>query len=188
MPIAHSELKDAIRDALLLRVSNEFVDPPAYRGFIVEQVGRRNARFTLRIEIERTILQDLPGKRTTDYEDAIVTVTSSSGLILVHDAIARGKRVGQRCPFVAAAANPDLSPSELPLPQRHFWDWAGYFECGRIFRMAQGFDLRPNTGKTLHMRREFRPATRSVTTRSVVASPSENRNTFRDATRGAAAS
>ena len=62
MLIAHSELKDALRDALLLRVSNEFVDLPAYRGFIDEQVGRRNARFALRIEIERTVLQDLPGK------------------------------------------------------------------------------------------------------------------------------
>jgi transposase InsO family protein len=78
----NGHLKDALRDALLLRGSNEFADLPAYRGFIDELVGRRNARFTPRIEIERTVLQDLPVQRTTDYEEAIVTVTSSSGFIL----------------------------------------------------------------------------------------------------------
>jgi hypothetical protein len=51
--------------------SNEFADLPANRGFINELVGRANARFSPRIEIERTVLQDLPLQRTTDYREAI---------------------------------------------------------------------------------------------------------------------
>ena len=45
-------------------------------------VGRRNARAAPRIGIERAALQDLPPRRTADYEEAIVTVTSSSGFVL----------------------------------------------------------------------------------------------------------
>ena len=36
-----------------------------------------------RIDLERAALQELPGRRTADYEEAIVTVTSSSGFVLL---------------------------------------------------------------------------------------------------------
>lgn len=78
----HGHLKKAVEDALALRGSNDFDDLPAYRRFIDEIVGRRNARNGPRIDSERETLQPLPVRRTTDYEDVKITVTSSSGFTL----------------------------------------------------------------------------------------------------------
>jgi transposase InsO family protein len=78
----HGHLKKGIEDALLLRGSRDFADLCAYRRFVDEIIGRRNARNTARIEVERAALQELPDRRTADYEDAIVTVTSTSGFVL----------------------------------------------------------------------------------------------------------
>jgi len=79
---AHGHLKAAIADALLLRGSRDFHDLPAYRAFIDEVVGQHNARIAPRIALERESLQNLPARRTADYEEAVVTVTSSSGFTL----------------------------------------------------------------------------------------------------------
>jgi hypothetical protein len=79
---AHGHLKKAIEDALLLRGSRDFEDLKAYRRFIDELIGRRNARHHKQIALERTVLQLLPERRTTDYEESIVPVTSSSGFTL----------------------------------------------------------------------------------------------------------
>src|SRR3712207_5536641 len=79
---AHGHLKAAIEDALLLRGSRDFADLAAYRRFVDEVVGRRNARAAPRIEIERAALEELPRQRTADWEEAIVAVTSSSGFLL----------------------------------------------------------------------------------------------------------
>jgi hypothetical protein len=79
---AHGHLKKAIEDAALLRGSRDFDDLAAYRRFVDEIVGRRNARNGKRIDIERAALQDLPVRRTADHEDVLITVTSSSGFIL----------------------------------------------------------------------------------------------------------
>jgi transposase InsO family protein len=78
----HGHLKKAIEDELLLRGSRDFAELAAYRRFIDEVVGRRNARNRKRIDIERPALKPLPGRRTTDYEEARVRVTSSGGFIL----------------------------------------------------------------------------------------------------------
>jgi hypothetical protein len=78
----HGHLKRAIEDALLLRGSRDFDTLDAYRRFIDEIVGRRNARNAKRLDLERSALQSLPAGRTTDYEETIVTVTSISGFIL----------------------------------------------------------------------------------------------------------
>ena len=78
----HGHLKQAIEDALLLRGSRDFDDLQAYRRFVDEVVGRRNARHRKRLDLERSALQSLPARRTTDFEETIVTVTSSSGFIL----------------------------------------------------------------------------------------------------------
>src|SRR5271165_7051770 len=72
----------AIEDALLLRGSRDFDDLLAYRRFVDEVVGRRNARNRTRLDLERSALQSLPQRRTTDYEETIFTVTSTSGFIL----------------------------------------------------------------------------------------------------------
>jgi len=78
----HGHLKKAVADALLLRGSRDFDNLDAYRRFIDELVGRRNVRNGKRIDLERPALQPLPTRRTTDYEETIVTVTSSSGFTL----------------------------------------------------------------------------------------------------------
>src|SRR3982074_1804487 len=79
---AHGHLKKGLGDELLLRGSRDFENLAAYRRFIDEVVGRRNARSRKRIEIERAALKPLPDRRTTDYEETRVVVTSSGGFIL----------------------------------------------------------------------------------------------------------
>ena len=66
----------------MLRGSRDFDRLEAYRRFVDEVVGRRNARNRKRLELERSALQTLPERRTTDYEKTIVTVTSTSGFTL----------------------------------------------------------------------------------------------------------
>jgi hypothetical protein len=79
---SHGHLKKGLGDALLLRGSVDFDDLAAYRRFLDEIVSRRNARNGKRIDIERAVLKALPVRRTSDYEETIVTVTSSGGFTL----------------------------------------------------------------------------------------------------------
>ena len=74
----HGHFKSAIKDALLLRGNSDFADLAAYRAFIDGIVSRKNARITRQIETERAALQSLPPGRSCDFEETIVTVTSSS--------------------------------------------------------------------------------------------------------------
>jgi hypothetical protein len=76
---AHGHLKRALEDALLLRGSRDFDDLAAWRRFIDEIVGRRNAK---RIDLERAALEELPARKTADYEEVRVDVTSSSAFTL----------------------------------------------------------------------------------------------------------
>lgn len=78
----HGHLKSAVRDALLLRGSNDFAELETYRRFIDEIVGRINARNGKRIEAERALLQPLPPQRTTDYEETRVYVGPTGGFVL----------------------------------------------------------------------------------------------------------
>ncbi len=79
---SHGHLKKAVGDALLMRGTNDFDGLAGYRRFIDEIVSRKNARSTRRIEAERPSLQPLPGQRTCDHEETVVTVTSSGGFML----------------------------------------------------------------------------------------------------------
>ena len=79
---SHGHIKKAARDALLMRGVADFDDLPSYRRFIDEIVSRKNAHHAKRIEAERPALQRLPGQRTCDHEEALVTVTSSGGFTL----------------------------------------------------------------------------------------------------------
>ena len=79
---AHGHLKAAVRDALLLRGVRDFDDLPAYRRFIDEIMAAKNRRNAARIDAERAALQKLPDRRTSDYEEIIVTVTSTSSFTL----------------------------------------------------------------------------------------------------------
>lgn len=79
---AHGHLKDAIGDALLLRSSRDFDNLTAYRAFIDELISRRNARNRGPIDLERDSLRLLPQRRTQDFEETRVRVTSSGGFAL----------------------------------------------------------------------------------------------------------
>ena len=79
---AHGHLKNVLRDELLLRGSRDFADLDAYRAFVDEIVGRRNANNRKRIALERTALGTLPERRTTDFEEKVIPVTSSGGFLL----------------------------------------------------------------------------------------------------------
>jgi hypothetical protein len=74
-----------------MRGSRDFEDLDAYRRFIGEVVGRINARKAKRIDVERASLSPLPARRTTDYDEVTVRVTSSGGALtaqgLLHRAI-----------------------------------------------------------------------------------------------------
>ena len=79
---SHGHLKRTVEDALLMRGSRDFVDLPAYRQLIDEVTGRHNAKHAARIDLERAVLRPLPVDRTADFEEVIVSVTSSSGFVL----------------------------------------------------------------------------------------------------------
>jgi hypothetical protein len=78
----HGHLRKAIEDALLLRGTRQFDDLDAYRRFVDEVVGRRNRRNSKRLEVERPNLLALPARRTGDYEEKLIIVTSRSGFTL----------------------------------------------------------------------------------------------------------
>lgn len=78
----HGHLKRAINDALLMRGASDFDDLPAYRRFVDEIISRVNVRNSKRIDIERAELQELPVRRTSDYQEVTVRVTSSGGFTL----------------------------------------------------------------------------------------------------------
>jgi hypothetical protein len=74
----HGHLKRAIAQALVLRGSSEFDSLDAYRDWLAELLARRNKL----VGLERAALRPLPPRRTTDYDEASVLVTSSSGFVL----------------------------------------------------------------------------------------------------------
>jgi hypothetical protein len=78
----HGHLKNAVAQALMLRGSADFDSLAAYRGWLADLIGRRNARRDRLVGLERPKLGLLPPRRTTDYDEALVLVTSSSGFVL----------------------------------------------------------------------------------------------------------
>ena len=78
----HGHLKRRLADALALRGSPDFDDLDGYRAFVAGVVGRANAQRAKRIQAERATLRGLPARRTADYEETSVVVTSSSGFLL----------------------------------------------------------------------------------------------------------
>jgi len=92
----HGHLKTAVEQALLLRGARGFDRLDAYRGWIAELVGGRNARRQKALELERAHLRPLPARRTIDHDEAIVAVTSSGGFVLRLDAAPRHLPPGDR--------------------------------------------------------------------------------------------
>ncbi|ESY43065.1 hypothetical protein X744_32275 [Mesorhizobium sp. LNJC372A00] len=65
-----------------MRGTRDFDDLCSYRAFIDEIVSRRNAAHCKRIDAERSHLQELPDRRTTDFEEVVVTVSRTGGFTL----------------------------------------------------------------------------------------------------------
>jgi hypothetical protein len=65
-----------------MRGTADFGDLPAHRPLIDALISRKDAHHASRIETERPALQRLPGERAADYEESLVTVTSSGGFSL----------------------------------------------------------------------------------------------------------
>ena len=74
----HGHLKRRIAQALLLRGSSAFDSLEAYRTWLDEQVQRFNRRCAEALAIERLALQERPRRRTTDFTEQVVSVTTSS--------------------------------------------------------------------------------------------------------------
>lgn len=78
----HGHLKKALEQELLLRGNRDFDDLDAYRRFVAELVGRQNAGRHKMLACERVLLKPLPPRRTSDYDEMLVTVTRSGGFVL----------------------------------------------------------------------------------------------------------
>lgn len=74
----HGHLKRRIAQALLLRGAADFASIADYRQWLDALVGRFNRRCSEALAIEREKLQGLPARRTTDYSEQVVPVTTSS--------------------------------------------------------------------------------------------------------------
>lgn len=74
----HGHLKKRIKQALLLRDSNDFPSESAYIRFLAGVVSDINSRKQDKIDHERQYLQSLPLQRTADYTEAVVPVSTTS--------------------------------------------------------------------------------------------------------------
>jgi transposase InsO family protein len=74
----HRHLKTALDQALTLRGSRDFDTRAAYQAFADDLVGKRNAARERAFAADRAALLPLPQRRTTDFSEATVIVTSSS--------------------------------------------------------------------------------------------------------------
>jgi len=75
---AHGHLKKRIKQALLLRDSNDFETVAAYEEFVGEIVRGINAGKEDKVAEERRHLKPLPLQRTADYTEKVVRVSTSS--------------------------------------------------------------------------------------------------------------
>jgi transposase InsO family protein len=73
----HGHVKRRIAQALLLRESADFASIEEYRQWLDALVRRFNRRCSEALAIEREKLQALPARRTTDYSEQVVPVTTS---------------------------------------------------------------------------------------------------------------
>lgn len=75
---AHGHLKRRIKQAILLRGSNDFESVEYYQSWLDGVVNQHNRRNAKALSVERDTLQNLPAYKTTDYTQLVAKVTSSS--------------------------------------------------------------------------------------------------------------
>lgn len=78
----HGHFGTRLDQALQLRGSRDFATLEDYRTFVAHAVGRHNARHRDALRVEAPHLLPLPPRRSCDYDEATVHVTSSSGFSL----------------------------------------------------------------------------------------------------------
>lgn len=78
----HGHLKRRITQALLLRASSDFNTLEDYQAFIDGVVSKINRQCKTRLEEEQQHLQALPKRRTQDYAEHRVLISSSSTFLL----------------------------------------------------------------------------------------------------------
>ncbi len=81
----HGSLKNALRQALLLRGSADFSDRTSYEAFIETIVQRMNRRVEKHLVIERAALRGLPERRTAEFTEIVARV-SKYGIFTVKGA------------------------------------------------------------------------------------------------------
>ena len=93
----NGSLKNAIRQALLLRGSSDFMDRSAYAEFLTAIVNRMNARVESRTAAERVSLRALPQRRTAEFTEFSARV-SKFGIFTIKGAMysAPTRLVGHR--------------------------------------------------------------------------------------------
>jgi hypothetical protein len=71
----HASLKESLRQALLLRGTNDFDNRTAYATFVEKIVQRMNARVETRMVVERAALHPLPTRRTAEFDEMSARVS-----------------------------------------------------------------------------------------------------------------
>jgi len=71
----HASLKEALRQALMLRGSSDFESRTAYEAFLERIVQRLNARVEKRLSTERIALRPLPTRRTAEFDEISARVS-----------------------------------------------------------------------------------------------------------------
>ena len=74
----NGHFKNKMNQALMLRGSRDFDSLEAYRGFALELTERSNRRIVKLVVEERAFLNPLPERKTCDYTEERIRVTSSS--------------------------------------------------------------------------------------------------------------
>lgn len=94
---AHGHLKRRLTEALNLRGSRDFSDLGAYQRFLAETVGRRNARRSDALALERAAMRPLPAFKTTDFT-LVSAIVSRTGMMCVRDVhyTVPSRLIGQR--------------------------------------------------------------------------------------------
>ncbi len=75
---SHGDLKNRLRQALMLRGTNDFASVDDYRQFVREIVMQHNRRIHKKYLEELACLKELPMHKTTDFSEERVRVTSGS--------------------------------------------------------------------------------------------------------------
>lgn len=82
---AHHRFKRAVKQALLMRGSQDFENRSEYERFLAGVIDKRNAKRSERIGEERELLRPLPAQRLADGTTQMVKVSRNSTITVKHN-------------------------------------------------------------------------------------------------------